>query len=232
MDEYQAVFLDAQGTILQAHPSTIDIYAHACRECDRSFRRDEIAKAIGELWEEHKHATDGQKRYDTSDAVTKQWWFDFNARLFRRLGLSEGLERFVEILWDLFGRPENWRPYPEVNEVLAELRLRGYRLGVVSNWDSRLLPICDGIGISHQVDFVLASAMVGVEKPDPRIFQVALDRAGVSSDRAIHVGDDYEADIQGAGGAGIRAVHLVRDGGGRANGSSIRTLTELLQILP
>ncbi len=232
MPRYDAVFLDAQGTLLQAHPSVTAIYREACRLCGHRATRGEIGATLAALWREYRSATEGQKRYDTSDEITRQWWTDFNSRLFQRLGMREGQEQFVAALWDLFGRAENWRTFPEVEEVLVELRRRGYRLGIVSNWDSRLLPICEGLGLIGHVEFVLASAIVGVEKPDSRIFQQALSRMGVPAQRAVHVGDDYEADVEGARGAGIDAVLLDRDGRHPTERGAIPTLRDLLQILP
>lgn len=232
MRRYHVVFLDAQGTLLHSQPSVTALYADACQQCGKIVGQPEVAGTLRELWLEYKRSTQGQKLYDTSDEMTKKWWVDFNTRVFHRLGMEKGLEQFVGILWDIFGRPEIWRTFPEVEEVLVELRRRNYRLGVVSNWDSRLLSICEHLGITAHLDFVVASAAVGVEKPDQRIFQIALSRAGTPPDRAIHVGDDYEADVLGAQGSGIDAVHLVRDGNPPSAGIAIRNLRELLKILP
>lgn len=228
---HEAVFFDAQGTLLQAHPSVVDLYWNACRLCNHDVDPAAIGAALKELWSEQKRDAEGQAVCDTSDEVTRQWWDNFNTRLFHRLGMRRGRQLFVSALWDIFGRPENWRTFPEVDEVLAELQRRGYRLGVVSNWDSRLLPICDHLRITDRVEFVIASASVGVEKPDPRIFQIALSRAGVSPDRAIHVGDDFEADFVGARRAGIEAVLLDRDGSHPPERGGIASLRELLDML-
>jgi len=78
----------------------------------------------------------------------------------------------------------------------------------------------------------VASAAVGVEKPDRRIFDLALARAGVPAHRVVHVGDDYEADVLGAQGAGIDAIHLVRDGLLSQASLQIPTLQGLLDLLP
>ncbi len=232
MRRYDALFLDAQGTLLQAHPSVAALYGEACRRCGKRAGPREMTRTIADLWTDHRRTTRGRQRYDTSDEITRQWWTDFNTRLFHRLGMEGEPGPFVAILWDIFGRPENWRTFPEVEEVVEELRRRGYRLGVVSNWDPRLLPICDGLGLTAKMDFLLASSLAGVEKPDPRIFHLALSRAGVSPDRAIHVGDDYEADLQGARGAGIDALLLDREGNHAGEPNRIHTLRELLEILP
>ncbi|UCH57566.1 MAG: HAD-IA family hydrolase, partial [Candidatus Bathyarchaeota archaeon] len=83
--------------------------------------------------------------------------------------------------------------------------------------------------------FVVLSQDHGVEKPDPRIFEIALDRAGCSSEELLHVGDSLETDIEGANRAEIRSVWLNRQGLERGHETKvdieIRSLSELLDIL-
>jgi putative hydrolase of the HAD superfamily len=232
MRSFDAVFLDAQGTLLQAHPSVSAIYADVCRNFGLDASPDELATATAEIWAELKRSIDPAGRFDTSDEATRDWWNGFNTRLYYRLGMRGDLDGFLGALWDSFGRPENWRLFPEAEDVMTELRARGYRLGMVSNWDSRLFDICDALGITPHFHFMLASAATGVEKPDRRIFETALREAGVPASRAIHVGDDYEADVLGARGAGLAAVLLDRED--RATASyhpRIRSLQDLLEML-
>lgn len=232
MRPFNAVFLDAQGTLIQPRASTAAFYAEACRSCGGTAGMAEIVPILRQLWIEAKRSADGQIRFDTSEELTRSWWGLYNGRVFDRLGMKDGRERFVQLLWESFGCTDRWRTFPEVEPVLAELRRRGYRLGIVSNWDSRLVPICHALGITGYMEFVLASSVVGVEKPDRRIFEMALARMGVEPDRAIHVGDDFEADVLGARGAGIAAVHLNRDGAGSSDGPAIGSLEGLLEMLP
>jgi putative hydrolase of the HAD superfamily len=121
--------------------------------------------------------------------------------------------------------------YPEVVEVLRSLKENGFRLGVVSNWDYRLPVVLDDLGIGHFFDFVLTSAACGCEKPDTRIFQEALRRAQVAPEEAMHVGDSYERDVQGAQRAGIYAVLLRREGDSSEGGIVIRNLAELVRLV-
>ncbi len=233
MRKYDAIFLDAQGTLLKPQPSTAGIYAGVCARFGKRAGQRRVGVVLAELWAEHREhlRAQGAGRYDTSEEATRLWGADFNGRVFRRLKMEGEPEPFLEALWDVFGRPESWRLFPEVKGVVAELRRRGYRLGIVSNWDSRLLPICEGLGLASDLDFLLASAATGMEKPDPRIFEIALARAGVPASRALHVGDDYEADILGARAAGLDALLIDRDGHPPTDARTIRTLEELPEIL-
>lgn len=95
--------------------------------------------------------------------------------------------------------------------TLARLRARGYILGVVSNADGRVDSYLANAGLLDHFDFVIDSGRVGCEKPDPRIFRLACERAGVAPAGAVHVGDVYEVDVLGARAAGITPVLLDPD---------------------
>jgi putative hydrolase of the HAD superfamily len=120
-------------------------------------------------------------------------------------------------------------PYPDVVPALAALRARGNRLIVVSNWDVSLHEALHGSGLDALVDGAVASAELGVAKPDPAIFVHALELAGVAAEAALHVGDSFEADVVGARAAGIAAVLVCRDGErGPAGVPAVASLAELV----
>jgi putative hydrolase of the HAD superfamily len=97
---------------------------------------------------------------------------------------------------------------PDVVPALEALRARGLRLVVVSNANGTLLAHMERIGMTGRFDCILDSADEGVEKPDPRFFEIALSRAGACKDTTIHVGDLYYVDVVGARNAGLRGVLL------------------------
>jgi HAD superfamily hydrolase (TIGR01509 family) len=97
---------------------------------------------------------------------------------------------------------------PRSAESLARLRQAGLKLAVVSNSDGRVEQALEAAGLRQYFDVVIDSALVGVEKPDPRIFHAALEALGVAPDEALYVGDLYEVDVLGARAAGLDAVLL------------------------
>jgi putative hydrolase of the HAD superfamily len=102
-----------------------------------------------------------------------------------------------------------WRQVlPGVPEGLRAFRELGLRLVVVSNSDGSAERGLEEAGLRAFFDDVLDSAVVGYEKPDPRIFEHALERSGAEPERAVHVGDLFHADVTGARAAGIHAVLL------------------------
>ena len=104
-------------------------------------------------------------------------------------------------------------PYPESEPVLRRLTGMGQRLYVVSNWNIQLLRVLEDLGWTRFFDAVVASAVLGVEKPAPGIFEEALRASGASRDRALHVGNDPVADVRGASEAGIDTVLVARQQG-------------------
>jgi putative hydrolase of the HAD superfamily len=85
-------------------------------------------------------------------------------------------------------------------------------LAVVSNWDPTLPTLLAELGLAEFFNFILPSAEVGVEKPDRRIFRLALQRLGLKSQEVVHIGDQYEADVVGARAVGIMPILLDRKG--------------------
>jgi len=127
-----------------------------------------------------------------------------------------------------------FRPFDEVPGVLAELRTAGARIVVVSNWDVSLHGVLAETGLAGSLDAVLTSAEQGVSKPDPELFRRALAAAGgVEPERALHVGDDLDADVHGARAAGVPVVLLDRDGTvGEPPPPGVRVARTLAEILP
>lgn len=104
------------------------------------------------------------------------------------------------------------RPVPGAPSLLSALR-RTSLVGVVTNHSRRpQLVKLEQLGLRHLVDFVVASGEDGVEKPDPRIFRRALERADCPTENAVVVGDSWENDIVGARSAHVRAIWLNRAG--------------------
>ena len=122
------------------------------------------------------------------------------------------------------------RPFAGVRELLVDLRGR-YQLGVVSNGNT----YPGRVGLGGIFSFVVLAQDCGLAKPDPRIFDLALNKCGRSAAQVIHVGDSLESDVQGANGCGIRSVWLNMNGGtndsGIAPDHEIGDLRELLDIL-
>ena len=156
----------------------------------------------------------------------------------RELGIEKHVEQMAWELLQFAGHPlfavTNATLYDDVIPTLDHLQNAGFKLAIVSNWDTPLDPLTERLGIANYFDAIVAShdARVRSEKPDPHIFNYALEAVGVSAEEAVHVGDTYEADIVGARNVGIRPILLDRDGTQADKwNETIQSLTELPELL-
>jgi HAD superfamily hydrolase (TIGR01509 family) len=124
------------------------------------------------------------------------------------------------------------RMAPEAPAMLARLRSAGYRLVVISNSGGEVRTYLESIGLASFFETIIDSFVVKVEKPDPRIFGLALEPLGVSPRRAVHVGDLYHVDVVGAERAGWSAVLLDPSGTRAPAGcASIRALADIDDVI-
>ena len=140
-------------------------------------------------------------------------------------GLADLRRRCAAIVGEVAGVPTDlalvalmeslrFTAFDDARPALAELHARGVRIVVVSNWDCSLGEVLERLGLLGAIDAVVTSAQVGAWKPDPRVFEAALDAAGCAATEAVHVGDSEQHDVAGARAAGIRALLLDRSGHG------------------
>lgn len=141
----------------------------------------------------------------------RERWTIYVGAMVRALGHPEesALEGLRAALEAAHRRDNLWRRVePGTGAVLDRLRARGFRLGVVSNADGRVRALLGELGLAHRFETIVDSHEVGVEKPDPRIFEIALRQMGERADRAVYVGDLPPVDVVGAARAGIAPVLL------------------------
>jgi putative hydrolase of the HAD superfamily len=144
------------------------------------------------------------------------WWNSYLSDYVTECGV--GPERVAEIAAQMAGIPSlGWTHVgPDVAAALRGLAGLGVPLGIVSNSNGtveaelRRLGVCQaGDGDGVPVGVVIDSEVVGVAKPDPEIFRIALDALGVApGDTVLHVGDSLRYDVTGAIAAGLRPIHL------------------------
>ena len=121
-------------------------------------------------------------------------------------------------------------PYEDVMPMLDALAPR-FKLGLLSNGNN----YPEYFGLAERFDFAVYAQDIGIEKPDPRTFQIAVERAGCGLEQLLHVGDSLETDVEGAQAVGVRAVWLNRNGASNDIGIEpdyqIATLTDLPALL-
>ena len=160
--------------------------------------------------------------------LERDWWRELVGQVVKQAGGVEDFEPFFDALYESYARGGAWRAYPEALETLQWLKARGYRVGVVSNFDSRLENILRALELDHCLDALVYSSIAGAAKPDAGIFATALRALGTRAEEVLHVGDNERADLEGARAAGLSALRVDRSAGEReAHPDVISSLSEL-----
>lgn len=228
LSDYKAVFFDAGGTLFHPHPSVGEIYASTAAKYGCAAAPEELERLFKEAWL-HRDGLSSLISHN-SEKIEREWWKNLVRDVFKRVGGVREFEEFFDELYTVFGHPEAWKLYPGTREVLTELKKRGKKLAVISNWDSRLFHLCEAFGLNELFDFVIASAVFGASKPNPKIFEGAMRQMQVEPHEAAHVGDSYEDDVRGARNAGLHGILIDRGARPRKFEGiiTIRSLEELL----
>jgi putative hydrolase of the HAD superfamily len=214
----RAVFLDALGTLLELEPPWVLLRS---KVPDAVPQEALIAAVRAEMDYYREHAHEGRDAESLADL--RERCADLIAD---RIGVPITAQELVDSV--------RFDPYPDAVPALEELRGRGLKLVVVSNWDCSLEQVLEGCGLSGYLDGVVSSAGAGSRKPHPGIFRAALELAGCEAPEALHVGDTPEEDGAGARAAGIRALIVDRDGGapeGEQGSDRIASLGQIVQHL-
>lgn len=173
----------------------------------------DVDVATMESWREREHdampeTVAGEPRY------SEPWFREYVARLLRVAGARADAEDVRAALAERFVHASAYRVFDDVLPTLDALAARGLRLAVVSNWSDHLPGILDGLGLGPRFEAVFASAVVGISKPSPRLFDHACRALGVAPEACLHVGDRVDNDVEPARAAGMRAARIDRSATG------------------
>jgi putative hydrolase of the HAD superfamily len=157
-------------------------------------------------------AIDGTEHVKHSQSAERYraWEHDRLRRFVRACGV--GPDDADILVDDLYTATKSFKleAYPEVPDVLRDLRGRGLTVAVCSNWDWHLDRAMATAGLDGLVDVLVTSARAGARKPHPRIFHHTLEACGVEPTDALFVGDSWGPDVEGPTALGMRAVHVWR----------------------
>ena len=214
----QAVTFDIGGTLIEPWPSVGHVYA-------------EVAAGHGIANLSHREL---QRRFATAfrrrarSIHSAAEWAEIVDETFVGLVDEPPSKTFFPELYERFAQPSAWRIYADVGPTLTALAGRGLKLGVISNWDERLRPLLNALGLARSFETIVVSCEVGSSKPTPAIFQKSAEQLGVAPHTILHVGDSFEMDLQGARTAGFSALQIER----RAKPLRAGQIRSLLDLLP
>lgn len=165
-----------------------------------------LAEAVPGAWRRYDELVDGTRGHP---------WHELMTALLTGAGVADTAP-LVDWLWSEQPRANLWRrPIPDM-VALARALAAAHPVAVLSNAEGGLAVLLHEIGIADPFVQIFDSGRLGVEKPDRRIFDHALAATGQRA--GIHIGDSWSADIEGALGAGWRAIWYVGHAAGRGDG--------------
>lgn len=210
----RAILFDVYGTIAGWRPSRYLLQKRACDELGlgAAVTPEGILRGYARA-DAFMAAENASRPIRLRDEKGKAAFFSEYERLvLQGCGITISPDQALAIFNRLRKTPSSLVPFDDVVPTLRVLRERGLTLGLISNIDQRGADLMSDLGLSSRLDFAVTSWEIGAEKPDPRVFQAALDRAQVVANEAVMVGDQPGSDIIGAVQAGIAAILIDRDG--------------------
>lgn len=208
---FRAVFFDAGETLVYPHPSFPELLSQVLGREGHRVDPAEIREKLHVVSHIFTEAAQSGETWSTSPERSRRFWARVYSTLLGELGLpfGDGVQRAV---YETFTDVANYRLFPDVPDTLERLRGAGLTLGVVSNFEEWLERLLETLGVTRYFDVRVISGTEGVEKPDPRIFRLALDRTAMTPEESVYVGDSPAFDIEPARGVGMFPVLLDRRG--------------------
>ena len=205
----RAIFYDLDGTLRLSSPDSWRVFILHAEELGFSIDPQEAFRIA--RWEHYYFAESPEVIADRRVFKGGAFWLNFCQRELQEMGASEKqISELSPVLMKYMD--ENYHPVDIVPSDLADtlsiLKERGYMLGVLSNRDVAFSDYLDKLGLGEYFSLSIPAGDVGVFKPNPKVFEYLLEKAGVSADEAMYVGDNYYADVVGSRNAGMSPVLL------------------------
>lgn len=207
----KAVFFDFYNTLATHDPPREQTYVKVCAELGIKVEAKALFKSLPAAdmyWRDENM----RKHLDQRHPQEKlEFYTEYAHRILTGAGVSVSRETALQILVKLQKYKWTYMTYDDALPALKDLKKRRLTIGLISNVVQDMDSIYDELGLKSFLTFKVTSAEVGYDKPHPEIFEAALKKAEVKPQEAIHVGDQYDLDIAGAQGVGIKALLIDRN---------------------
>lgn len=213
MEKPKVIFLDAVGTLFGVRGSVGEIYSAIAREFGVEVEGDCLERAFYQSFRASTPLTFPGVRLTEIPEREFQWWQAISKSTFEKAGAIEQFKDFNAFFTRLYGHfatPKPWYVYSDILPALEKWREQKIELGIISNFDSRLHAVLEGLELRKYFQSITISSSIGVAKPNPDIFHKALEKHHCEPCHAWHIGDNLKEDYEGANAAGLRAILLKR----------------------
>lgn len=233
MTRIQIVFFDAGETLIHPHPSFPELFSEVCARHDIAVD----PARVGEVQERlAPHLIDlaedtGVTAPSLDPDDSRTFWTFLYRRFLEELGIHH--RGLADELYRTFSDSTSYKVFDDVVPTLDRLQREGYRIGLISNFEGWLQKILVEQELGETFEVSVISGLEGVEKPDPQIYRLAIERAAIDPALAAHVGDSMAMDVRPARQVGMNPVLLDRVGRyGDVDCPSVASLEDLPDLIP
>lgn len=207
----KAVFFDFYNTLATYHPPREALYVNICRELgikveDKALFSSLAAADIFYRNENSRSPVDSKTPEEKND-----FYIEYATMILKGAGVEIDRDTALQILAKVREQKWEFKTYEDTLPTLKDLANRGLILGLISNVVQDMEPTYAELGLQPYLNFKVTSAKVGCDKPNPEIFQAALNKAQVKPEEVIYIGDQYDLDIVGARGVGMKGLLIDRN---------------------
>ena len=206
------MFFDAGETLLHPHPSFPELFVEVLRERGVSVDPDAVVEGMTHFSERFHDtvSSDEHRLWSTSPDRSRAFWFAIYRDFLAELGIEDPGGELPEALYTRFTDLASYRLHPDAVPAIERLHEAGVTLGLISNFEEWLERLLDALDVARYFAVQVISGIEGVEKPDPKIFHLALERTGATPETSAYVGDSPFFDVEAAREVGMVPVLIDR----------------------
>lgn len=206
----RAIFFDVGETLIQPRRPYGDLLSEVSRELDVNLPKELLSGLATRIEARVAVRTKDMLPFTFPADASQRFWFETYHGYFARFLSGPNAHRLAQGFLSLLSSPAGYTLFEDTVATLERFRAEGYRLGIISNWESWLPSLLESVDIVQFFDHLVISGECEVEKPDSRIFARALAVSGFRPEEMVYVGDKPSHDIEPALDAGIRPILLDR----------------------
>ncbi len=206
---YRAVFFDAGETLVHPAPSFAELFARTVTREGHPRTTEQIVDGLSMVSDEFTRAAVEEELWTTHPDRSRRFWIRVYERFLAALEITNA-NGLTDTLYTVFTAIENYDAFEDVRPTLEHLRDQGYRLGVISNFEPWLEALLARLALDELLPLRVISGIEGVEKPDPAIFRLAIERSGLAPEEMVYVGDIPDFDIVPTAALGMFPVLIDR----------------------
>lgn len=214
MNRPQVIFFDAVGTLFGVRGGVGQVYQMVARRHGVELDATRLNLAFYQCFKAAPPCTFPGVTLGEIRKLEFQWWLRLAEQTFSQAGALQQFRDFPAFFSNLYAHfetAEPWFVYPDTVPTLEKLQRLNIPTAILSNFDSRLYAVLKALDLEKYFDSVTISTEVGVAKPDPKIFSIALAKYNCSPADAWHIGDSVTEDYEAAKAAGLKGILLRRE---------------------